>query len=290
MKQAWRALEFVTITSPDEIKDPIKQRAIRRQARRRDNGSKCFSRKPFKMTIDLPGSNIHAGPEQSIMGLQKAGSYYIPPAEHEQSELNAVLPSFDFLPPINNGRGFIFTSPLSPEMNTRVLQLVNFSKNGFRFFFSLWPSSSQNIIYEQNIVTKAVSNISKVRQGGGGKFCPLMHFWWSIGQLDSTAFFVALANASRLISQKHPFEPKESPEAITLYTKSIQSLQKRLQTPVDGLSEGVIVSVLEFAYYDVGKLIIPETLREILINSQVSCPESHPVACPYGWPRKHHSA
>jgi hypothetical protein len=131
MKQTWRALEFVTITSPDEIKDPIKQRAIRRQARRRDNGSKSFSRKPFKIIIDLPGGDIHAGPEQSIIGRQKAASYYISSAEHEHSELNAVLPSFDFLRPIGTGRGFIFTYPLSPEMNTRVLQLVNFSKNGF---------------------------------------------------------------------------------------------------------------------------------------------------------------
>jgi hypothetical protein len=117
-----------------------------------------------------------------------------------------------------------------------------------------------------------------------------MDFWWSIGQLDSTAFFVTLANASRLISQKYPFEPKESPEAITLYTKSIQCLQKRLQTPVDGLSEGVIVSVLEFAYYDVRKLILPQALREILINGQVSCAGSPPVACPHGWSHKHHSA
>jgi hypothetical protein len=53
------------------------------------------------------------------------------------------------------------------------------------------------------------------------------------------------------MSQKYSFEPKESPEAIKLYTKSIQSLQKRIQTPVEGLSQGVIVSVLEFAYYDV---------------------------------------
>jgi hypothetical protein len=87
------------------------------------------------------------------MGHQKAGSYYIPPAEHEHSELNAVLPSFDFLRPIGTGRGFIFTYPLSPEMNTRVLQLVNFSKNGFWSFFSLCPSPPQNIIDEQNIET-----------------------------------------------------------------------------------------------------------------------------------------
>jgi hypothetical protein len=85
-----------------------------------------------------------------------------------------------------------------------------------------------------------------------------MDFWWNIGQLDSTAFCVTLATASRLINQKHPLEPKESSEAIKLYTKSIQCLQKRLQTPVDGLSKGVIVSVLEMAYYDVRNLLLPK--------------------------------
>jgi hypothetical protein len=89
---------------------------------------------------------------------------------------------------------------------------------------------------------------------------------------------------------KHPFEPKENLEAITLYTKSVQCLQKRLQTPVDGLSEGVIVSVLEFAFYDVRKLILPQALREILINGQISCAGSRPVACSHGWSHKHHSA
>jgi hypothetical protein len=81
-----------------------------------------------------------------------------------------------------------------------------------------------------------------------------MDFWWNIGQLDSTAFFVTLAYASRLINQTHPFEPRESSEAITLYTRSIQCLQKRLQAPIEGLSDGVIITILEFAYYDVRKL------------------------------------
>ena len=131
MEPTWQALEFVTITNPDEIKDPTKQRAIRRKARRRYNGSKALFRKQFKLIIDLPAGDIHAGLEQSIMGGQKTGSHYIPPAEHEQSEPTVVVPSFDFLRPISIGRGLIFPSHFLPEMSTRVLQLVNFSKNGF---------------------------------------------------------------------------------------------------------------------------------------------------------------
>jgi hypothetical protein len=92
-----------------------------------------------------------------------------------------------------------------------------------------------------------------VRGGADGGFCPLMNFWWSIGQLDSTAFLVTLANASRVINQSYPDEPKESPEAVELYTRSIQCLRKRLQTSAAGVSEGVIITVLEMAYYDVSR-------------------------------------
>jgi hypothetical protein len=91
----------------------------------------------------------------------------------------------------------------------------------------------------------------KVRAGGNKKFCPLMSFWWDIAQLDSTAFFVTLAHASRLMTQQDPIKPKQSSEAIELYAKSIQCLQKRLKVPKEGTSDGVIITILEFAYYDV---------------------------------------
>ena len=137
---------------------------------------------------------------------------------------------------------------------------------------------------------KAVSNTSQVRQDGDGNFCPLRDLWWNMGHLDSTAICITLADVSRVFSQKYLMEPKESAEAIALYTGSIQCLQKRLQTPVDGLSEGVIVSVIEFAYYDVRRLIFPIALREILTQGQVSSAGSRPMACPYGWSRQPHSA
>jgi hypothetical protein len=131
MKQTRQALEFVTITKPDEIKDPIKQRAIRRQARRRENGTKDSSRKPFQIIIDLPGGDTYNAAEQSILGRQKASPYYLPPADYSHLERNAVVPSFDLLPSISTSRGLLFTSYFPPEINTRAGQLVNFSKKTF---------------------------------------------------------------------------------------------------------------------------------------------------------------
>ena len=98
----------------------------------------------------------------------------------------------------------------------------------------------------------------KVRSGGDKQFCPLMSFWWNIAQLDSTAFFVTLAYASRLITQQDPIKPKQSSETVELYTKSIQCLQKRLKMPKEGTSDGVIITILEFAYYDVRLLTLAQ--------------------------------
>jgi hypothetical protein len=126
-RQTWQALEFVTITNPDEIKDPIKQKAIRQRARRRDHGSKAF-RKPIPIIFDLPAANIQADTEHSVIRRQLiAASYYV--LEHKYSERNVAAPSLEFLRPISNGGGgLLFASSFSPEMSSRAGKLVNFSK------------------------------------------------------------------------------------------------------------------------------------------------------------------
>jgi hypothetical protein len=100
-----------------------------------------------------------------------------------------------------------------------------------------------------------MTNIPEVHKGDNRSLCHLMNVWWNTGQLVSTSFFVsllnALANTSVHIDQQHSSKPKERPETLTLYSKSIHCLQTRLQTIVDGLNESVIMSVLTFAYYDV---------------------------------------
>ncbi len=137
------ALEFVTITSPNEIKDPVKQKAIRQHARRRGDDP---SRKSFRIVFDLPAAedHNHAGVERDIAGRQGAGSYgrdFVGRENSMRREVNAVVPSFHFLRPISAGRGLIFTSPLSPEMGSRVVQLVDFSKDEFQLFLPLYFSS-----------------------------------------------------------------------------------------------------------------------------------------------------
>lgn len=90
---------------------------------------------------------------------------------------------------------------------------------------------------------------------GDGSYCPLKELWWNMGLFDSTAFLITLANASRMIDRYTPCGINETPEAITYYTKSVRSLQRRIDSLEEQLSEGVMIAVLEFAYYDVSKCL-----------------------------------
>ncbi|EED14443.1 hypothetical protein TSTA_106530 [Talaromyces stipitatus ATCC 10500] len=87
-------------------------------------------------------------------------------------------------------------------------------------------------------------------QGADGNYCPLKDLWWNMGLFDRTAFLVILGLASRVLNLLTCSESKEHPEATTYYTKSVRALQRRIENAEDRLSEGVIVTVLEFAYYD----------------------------------------
>ena len=116
--------EFVTIMNPREIKDPVKQKAIRQHARRRETDSKSKSRKPFKLIFDLPDGNMQNGPVQSI-----TGSHNMLSAARNYLNLTPFVPSLQFLRPVTSVRGSVFATPHPPEMDVRVVQLVDFSKN-----------------------------------------------------------------------------------------------------------------------------------------------------------------
>jgi hypothetical protein len=119
-------LEFVTITNPGEIRDPQKQKAIRRKARRRDNDPKSSSRKPFKMTFDLPSRDFPAGSGQLMVGRQNAVSRYTL-SEPDYSNLDTMAQTCLFFEARGTGGGFGFTSPFSPGLMTRAVQLANYS-------------------------------------------------------------------------------------------------------------------------------------------------------------------
>ena len=113
------AFEFVTITKPDEIKDPTKQKAIRRQARRRNNGSQSFPRKPLIIAFDLPAAgNIDAAFEPRIWESDLES-----PAKHENLELNAESHSIHSLMPTGMDAGPISTTPLYLEINAQVVDI-----------------------------------------------------------------------------------------------------------------------------------------------------------------------
>lgn len=85
--------------------------------------------------------------------------------------------------------------------------------------------------------------------------------------MDSTAAILLLAVASRLLNSSDISTCKIDLESITLYTKSVQKLQRRLNANRDALSEGVIIAVLEFAWYDVRTSILRHHEKLLIAQS-----------------------
>jgi len=133
-EQKSKTLEFVTITNPNEIKDPVKQKSIRQHARRREMNSKSKSRKPFKLVFDLPGGDMQVGPVRSI-----PGSYNMLAAARDYLNSTPFVPSLHFLRPVTSVRGLDPVTQHSPEMDVRVVQLVDFSKCPTLFQLPLIP-------------------------------------------------------------------------------------------------------------------------------------------------------
>jgi hypothetical protein len=61
-----------------------------------------------------------------------------------------------------------------------------------------------------------------------------------------------MSNAAILFGRETSNRDIETTEAMTYYTMSLKSINKRLQDPVDGVSEGMIGAVLGLACHDVG--------------------------------------
>jgi hypothetical protein len=81
---------------------------------------------------------------------------------------------------------------------------------------------------------------------------PLAEVWFTIGIADRSAFHLTMANAVMLFAEETGSKGSETTESMMFYTMSLRSVNKRLQDPVDGISEGVIGTVLGFVCHDVG--------------------------------------
>ena len=77
----------------------------------------------------------------------------------------------------------------------------------------------------------------------------MKRFWAKMGLFDSTALLALLAAASRFVDGV-PCQTDQDPRVIAFFNTSVQSVQKKLRTS-ERVSDGVVVSVLEFAYADV---------------------------------------
>jgi hypothetical protein len=70
--------------------------------------------------------------------------------------------------------------------------------------------------------------------------------WITIAMSDSSAFHLTLAHASQFLA-----EAGETSESMKHYTTSVRTVSRRLRDPVDGISDGIIGTILGFVCYDV---------------------------------------
>ncbi len=149
-EQTTKTHEFVTIMNPNEIKDPLKQKLIRQHARRREDSNSTFQ-KHFKLVFDLRSADTQTAVQRPI-----TGSHSMLSAAGEHLNLTPFVPSIQFLRPLTPFRGLVFTTPHSPEMDIRVVQLVDFSKHRSHPFpsHSLLLLTSTNIQEEKFLLTE----------------------------------------------------------------------------------------------------------------------------------------
>ncbi|RFU24341.1 hypothetical protein B7463_g11997, partial [Scytalidium lignicola] len=226
---------FVSITNPDDIKNPTKQITIRRHAKRDANRAKNtrqnsqFKRLIVQTTPNkavVPRSSVPYNPsapqQRSEQQWQQADTVDVssenpPVIEQDKSpeSLNTNFNSLAFLRPLGAGRGLNPFAPYPVEPNSRTVQLLDYSQ-----------------------------------QVGELQHHPMRAIWITIGMSDTSAFHLTLSSASLTLAQKCNQAAGETTESINYYTTAAHTISERLQDPVDSTSDGVVGTILGFACLD----------------------------------------
>lgn len=91
--------------------------------------------------------------------------------------------------------------------------------------------------------------------------------WFTISMSDASAFQLTVANAAVVYAAGDGDRLRETPESLKHYNMAVQSVNRRLQDPIDSVSEGLIGAVLGFACHDVGFTV---KLLEMKVNSAIA--------------------
>jgi len=130
---------FVSIDKPEDIRDPKRQKAIRRharrgkerEARRRDDVGFVHEFPVANMAAESTNSDQSSGHLEKVKHLVQAHEN---PRTNDAQFPNPPSPkalefvSLDFLRPIGNGRGYNPLAPFPIKTTPRVIQLVDYCK------------------------------------------------------------------------------------------------------------------------------------------------------------------
>jgi hypothetical protein len=226
---------FITITNPKDIKDSKKLSKIRRHARESTIRAKHERRRQARnLVFDFPEPRAYAQTECETALVQPTNmtQSYVTSGMDEDHYL---LLSSRCLRPIGHGRGVSPLAPFPTATNSRMKHILDY---GLKFM--------PTYVHEQVnlLITVLLINSTAYR--------PLVEMWMTTSMSDISAFQITVANAALYYAAGAGDRLQETPESLMHYNMSVQSVNRRLQDPVDGVSEGLIGAVIGFACHDVG--------------------------------------
>lgn len=230
---------FITITNP-KIKDAKQQTTIRRQARTNAARTKPKKVKPVRLTFDLPVHNSSSSEsEEQVLPNAQDSELGAP------KEVSLVRQDTSFSQEIHlaalKAAKLISISALRPMSVT---------------FLGINPLS----IFPLKTNERMRQLISFLHDSMDSTPRPLGPIWFTVGMVDKSAFQLTLGNAAYCFNKEtslykgQVFDRGETEESMRFYTAAMESVERRLRDPVDGVSEGVIGTVMGFACHDVCQL------------------------------------
>jgi len=120
------------------------------------------------------------------------------------------------------------------------------------------PFSSFNLVCcpVPNLVIKEDSQLT-VHAEGDYLYRPFRIQWFEMAVVDSSAFYLSLANAALFLSrvnQQGGLEYSDCIESANYYSECLNQVTKRLASRTEGISQGVITTILGFLCHDVRTL------------------------------------
>ena len=213
---------FVTVLNPDELKHKTHKRQIRKHAKRDVDRVKAKRHRAGIEDLNTKTGLVPAsGPEtpttRTISSPLSDGAFSFDSKLQAADSDEVNFEDLEYLRPIGAGRGFepFLSYPFKPT--ARMVMLLD------------------HMLEAQSLHKRSIRML-----------------WITIGMLDRDAFNITMANAANFLASSQGLGYVETTESTHFYTITVQAVSKRLATPSESTTDGLIGAILGLACLDVG--------------------------------------